>query len=64
MLNFFVGYYNPILAYGEEKAVKDAKAAGASGFIMVDLPPEEAIRFREVCTSNGSVLFTQLVWRS
>lgn len=47
------GYYNPILAYGEEKAVQDAKEAGASGFIMVDLPPEEAIRFRQVCSSNG-----------
>ncbi|KIJ35736.1 hypothetical protein M422DRAFT_180235 [Sphaerobolus stellatus SS14] len=48
-----MGYYNPILSYGEEKAVQDAKMAGAHGFIIVDLPPEEAIRFREVCTSNG-----------
>jgi tryptophan synthase len=44
-----MGYYNPLLAYGEEKAVKDAKAAGANGFIMVDLPPEEAVHFREIC---------------
>lgn len=43
------GYYNPIIAYGEEKAVKQAHAAGANGFIMVDLPPEEAIKFREIC---------------
>jgi tryptophan synthase len=49
------GYYNPIMSYGEEKAVKDAKEAGANGFIMVDLPPDEAIRFREVCTSEGYV---------
>lgn len=48
-----IGYYNPILAYGEENAVKAAKESGANGFIMVDLPPEEAIRFRELCTSNG-----------
>ncbi|KZT39737.1 bifunctional tryptophan synthase TRP1 [Sistotremastrum suecicum HHB10207 ss-3] len=48
-----MGYYNPILAYGEDKAIKDAREAGANGFIMVDLPPEEAIRFREACTKEG-----------
>ncbi len=36
------GYYNPILHYGEEKLVADAKAAGVDGFLVVDLPPEEA----------------------
>ncbi|PWN51834.1 putative tryptophan synthase [Violaceomyces palustris] len=48
-----MGYYNPTLAYGEEKAVKDAKEAGANGFIMVDLPPEEAADFRGFCTKEG-----------
>ncbi|KZO95889.1 bifunctional tryptophan synthase TRP1 [Calocera viscosa TUFC12733] len=48
-----MGYYNPLLSYGEEKAVQDAAAAGANGFIMVDLPPEEAIRFRSICTREG-----------
>ncbi|GAB00049.1 uncharacterized protein L969DRAFT_90952 [Mixia osmundae IAM 14324] len=52
-----MGYYNPLLAYdteyGTDKAVVDARAAGVSGFIVVDLPPEEAIEFRKVCTSNG-----------
>jgi hypothetical protein len=38
-----------MLAYGEEKAIHDAREAGANGFIMVDLPPEEAINFREKC---------------
>jgi tryptophan synthase len=47
------GYYNPLIAYGEQKAVEDAKEAGANGFIMVDLPPEEAIKFRTICTSSG-----------
>jgi len=37
-----MGYYNPILAYGLEIFVKDARAAGADGFIIPDLPPEEA----------------------
>ncbi|KAK0196863.1 bifunctional tryptophan synthase TRP1 [Armillaria mellea] len=45
-----MGYYNPLLAYGEDKAIQDASEAGANGFIMVDLPPEEAITFREKCT--------------
>ena len=48
-----MGYYNPLLAYGEERVLQDAKAAGANGFIMVDLPPEEAVRFRGHCTSYG-----------
>ncbi|KAG8763095.1 tryptophan synthetase [Ceratobasidium sp. 423] len=47
-----MGYYNPIIAYGEEKAVKDAREAGANGFIMVDLPPEEAIKFRQICAKE------------
>lgn len=41
------------MSYGEEKAVRDAREAGANGFIMVDLPPEEAVRFRTTCTSEG-----------
>lgn len=36
------GYYNPILAYGEQRLAADAKAAGVDGFLVVDLPPEEA----------------------
>ena len=43
------GYYNPLLAYGEDKAIHDARESGANGFIMVDLPPEEAVTFREKC---------------
>ncbi|SPC63256.1 probable tryptophan synthase [Ustilago sp. UG-2017b] len=49
----FMGYYNPTLAYGEDKAVSDAKTSGANGFIMVDLPPEEAADFRAACTKYG-----------
>jgi tryptophan synthase alpha chain len=36
-----MGYYNPIYVYGVDKFLVDAKAAGADGFIIVDLPPEE-----------------------
>lgn len=45
----FMGYYNPILRYGEAKLLRDCLAAGVSGFIIVDLPPEEAVRFRNSC---------------
>ena len=48
-----MGYYNPLLSYGTEKMVKDSKEAGVNGFIMVDLPPEEAVLFRNLCTSSG-----------
>jgi tryptophan synthase alpha chain len=36
-----MGYYNPIYVYGVPKFLKDAKAAGVDGLIVVDLPPEE-----------------------
>jgi tryptophan synthase alpha chain len=40
-----MGYYNPMLAYGLEKFVCDAIDAGVDGFIIPDLPPEEADEF-------------------
>ncbi len=40
-----MGYYNPIYVYGVDKFLADAKAAGADGFIIVDLPPEEDSEF-------------------
>jgi tryptophan synthase alpha chain len=38
----FMGYYNPLLAYGVERFATAAAAAGADGAIIVDLPPEES----------------------
>ena len=35
-----MGYYNPIYIYGVERFLKDARAAGIDGLIVVDLPPE------------------------
>ena len=43
-----MGYYNPMLAYGREKFVRDAVEAGADGFIIPDLPMEEAEEFTSV----------------
>jgi len=33
--------------------LKDCREAGVNGFIMVDLPPEEAVRFRNNCKKQG-----------
>jgi len=35
-----MGYYNPIYVYGNGRFIKDAKAAGVDGLIVVDVPPE------------------------
>jgi tryptophan synthase len=48
-----MGYYNPLLIYGEERVVNAAKEAGANGFIIVDLPLEEALSFRDCCSTAG-----------
>ncbi|KAK5279850.1 hypothetical protein LTR16_007341, partial [Cryomyces antarcticus] len=48
-----MGYYNPLLSYGEERMLTDSREAGVNGFIVVDLPPEEAVRFRNFCTKGG-----------
>jgi tryptophan synthase alpha chain len=51
-----MGYLNPLLAYGVESFVRDAKAAGADGFIIPDLPPEEASIFAALCSEAGLAL--------
>lgn len=53
-----MGYYNPMLAYGLENFVRDAIEAGADGFIIPDLPPEEAGELRAVL--NGLPQITML----
>lgn len=51
-----MGYLNPLLAYGPERFVTDAKNAGASGIIIPDLPPEEAHLFSAACVREGLAL--------
>lgn len=46
-------YYNPILAYGEERFVQDAVAAGIDGLIVPDLPPGESELLEEACRKAG-----------
>ncbi len=48
-----MGYFNPILAYGLEHFVDEAAAAGADGFIVPDLPPEEADELNRLCWKRG-----------
>jgi tryptophan synthase alpha chain len=47
-----MGYYNPMLAYGLEKFVHDACEAGADGFIVPDLPMEEAGEFESILNAG------------
>jgi tryptophan synthase alpha chain len=51
-----MGSLNPLLSYGVEAFVRDAKAAGADGLIIPDLPPEEAHLFAGACAKAGMAL--------
>ncbi|MGE5148621.1 MAG: tryptophan synthase subunit alpha [Rhodospirillaceae bacterium] len=55
-----MGYYNLVYQRGVEKFCKDAAAAGVDGFILVDLPPEEAEALKPHAVANGldTVLLT------
>ncbi len=55
-----MGYVNPILAYGVARYAHDAARAGANGFIVPDLPPEEAGELAGHCTANGLALIPLL----
>lgn len=48
-----MGYYNPLLSYGEDALLRDCKEAKVNGFIVCDLPPEEAVSFRKLCSRGG-----------
>ncbi|KAJ3216196.1 tryptophan synthetase [Clydaea vesicula] len=48
----FMGYYNPFLIYGFDNLMNDCKDL-INGFIIVDLPPEESVVFRDLCYDNG-----------
>jgi tryptophan synthase alpha chain len=47
-----MGYCNTFLALGEERFISDAARAGADGFIIVDLPPEESDPVRKICQAH------------
>lgn len=45
----FMTAFNPLLRYGLERVADDAKEAGADGFLVPDLPPEESDEFEAIC---------------
>jgi tryptophan synthase alpha chain len=48
-----MGYFNPILSYGEERFCADAAKAGVDGLIIVDLPSEEAGMVTPYASTHG-----------
>jgi tryptophan synthase alpha chain len=48
-----MGYANPFLQFGWKKLFTEAKTAGASGFIIPDLPPEESGEIQRTMKKNG-----------
>lgn len=55
-----MSYLNPLLAYGYANLARDAEKAGVSGFIVPDLPVEEAAPFADALSGSGLAL-VQLV---
>ncbi|MGE5072698.1 MAG: tryptophan synthase subunit alpha [Anaerolineae bacterium] len=53
-----MGYYNPLLAFGLERFAGEAIGAGADGFIIPDLPVEEAGEFEALI---GAVPLIQML---
>ena len=49
----FMGYFNPMLAYGLDKLAADSAAVGISGFIVPDLPIEESAAFESALGAQG-----------
>ena len=51
-----MGYMNPFLQYGLEALARDAREAGVHGFIVPDLPYEEAGELRALLATQGIAL--------
>lgn len=51
-----MGYYNPVMAYGLERFCQEAAASGVCGFIIPDLPPEEATPLQQAAHRYGLTL--------
>lgn len=49
----FMGYFNPMLAYGLPRLAQDAAEAGICGFIVPDLPIEESAEFEQALGAHG-----------
>jgi len=49
----FMGYYNPIFRMGAETFVERLATAGGCGYIVADLPPEEATEVNTCARARG-----------
>lgn len=49
----FMTYFNPIFRFGTEAFVEASRQAGVDGFIVPDLPPEEAGELKAACDRAG-----------
>ncbi|MFA7344985.1 MAG: tryptophan synthase subunit alpha [Terrimicrobiaceae bacterium] len=46
-------YLNPVYAFGYDRFIREASAAGADGLLILDLPPDEEARNLELTGSHG-----------
>jgi len=49
----FMGYYNPVFNYGQERFAAACADAGIDGLLVPDLPPEESDALLDACLENG-----------
>ncbi len=49
----WMGYFNPFYKRGIERVVKEAKDLNVSGFIIPDLPFEEALSYKDIFQKNS-----------
>ena len=50
---YWMGYFNPFYHKGVERFIEEAKRAGIKGFIIPDLPPEEAKGYKPYFIEAG-----------
>lgn len=48
-----MGYFNPVLSYGEAKFLDACAKAGVDAVLLPDLPPEEAMEFGALAMQKG-----------
>lgn len=46
-------YFNPVDRYGLERTAREAADAGVDGFLITDLPPDEAHEWKRVAEGHG-----------
>ncbi len=52
----WMGYFNPFYHRGMQRSIQEAKELGVSGFIIPDLPYEEALEYKPLFDEQGLAL--------